>query len=118
MLALFFVSIHQVVLVLLLLVLMWSMVYFMRRDAILVLPTAWCALRLEEDGGVVLIDRSGKEVDGELSHGCVVMPYLLILNVMVETTHRRCCVVLMPDSMDTESFRQLRVALKWGVTSA
>jgi hypothetical protein len=72
---------------------------------------------LEEDGCVVLIDRQGGECVGRLSRHSVVMPYLVVLNVMAADSHGRCSVVLAPDSMDAESFRQLRVMLKWGATS-
>jgi hypothetical protein len=53
---------------------------------------------------------------GRLLGSSVVMPHLVILNISIPNYRQTQNVVLMPDSMDEESFRQLRVALKWGVT--
>lgn len=114
--ALFFVPISKTALFLMLAVLFCSMAYYVLRDARLKLDAAWIALRLEGDR-VVLVNRKGEESTGELLRGSVVMPHLVILNMGINGQRRRCNVVLMSDSMDAESFRQLRVALKWGAIS-
>ncbi len=96
-----------------LVVLLGSMVYYVLRDARLTLGSAWVGLELDGDR-VVLSSRKGDELTGELLRSSVVTPYLVVLNIAVSGQHRRRNVVLMPDSMEAESFRQLRVALKWG----
>jgi toxin CptA len=113
--ALVFIPIPQTGLILLLLVLIWSALYYVLRDARLTLAGSWVALRLEEDH-VVLFNRNGDELMGKLLPGSVVTPFIVILNIALQGRRGQKNVVLMPDSLNVESFRQLRVALKWGVT--
>ena len=110
--ALLFLPFPNVALTLLLIALSWSMAYYMLRDARLKLNSACVALRLEDDR-IALIDPNGGEVTGALLRSSMIMPYLVVLNIAVQGQRRKRNVVLMPDSMDTESFRRLRVALKW-----
>jgi toxin CptA len=100
---------------LLLAVLLLSTAYYLQRHARLALANAWVGLRLHEDH-LVLCNRRGDELMGRLLGSSVVMPHLVILNISIPNYRQTQNVVLMPDSMDEESFRQLRVALKWGVT--
>lgn len=102
--------------VLLLIVLQGSMIYYVLRDAILKLRDSWLALKLE-DAGVVLVNRTGEEFTGILQGGSMVTPLLVLLNISMPSLRRKCSLVLMPDSMDAESFRRLRVALKWEIGS-
>jgi toxin CptA len=97
----------------LLVVLVLSSVYYVMRDARLTLAEAWIGLRLEEDC-MVLVRRNGDEMAGQLLRSSVVTPQLVILNVKIPNYYWTQHVVLMSDSMEAESFRQLRVALKWG----
>lgn len=110
--ALLFVPLPKVALVLLLMVLAVSMIYYVLRDARLGLDNSWTALRLEGDR-VVLVNRKGAELAGALQRNSLVTPHLVLLNILIPDTRQRCNVVLMPDSMAAESFRRLRVMLKW-----
>jgi toxin CptA len=110
--ALLFLPFPNVALILLLIVLSWSMTYYMLRDARLKLDSSYVALRLEDDH-IALIDLKGGEVTGELLRSSMVMPHLVVLNIAVQGQRQKRNVVLMSDSMDAESFRRLRVALKW-----
>jgi len=87
------------------------------RDARLTLADAGVAIRLEDER-IVLFNREGNELVGKLQQSSVIMPQMVILNIALANHYWGKSVVLMPDSMDVESFRQLRVALKWGVTLA
>jgi toxin CptA len=113
--ALFFVPIPQLSFVLLLVVLLCSAVYFVLREARLFLADAGIALRLEGER-IVLFNRKGDEMVGKLLRSSLVMPQIVILNIALPDRFWRKNIVLMPDSMDADSFRQLRVALKWGIT--
>lgn len=110
--ALCFIPVPAPALLLLLVVLTCSMAYYVLRDAGLRLAGACVALRLEDER-VVLIERNGAERAGRLQRGSVVTPYLVVLNIEMPGQRRRRDVLVLPDSMDAESFRQLRVALKW-----
>ncbi|MDX8398650.1 MAG: protein YgfX [Gallionellaceae bacterium] len=114
---LLFIPFSSSVLVSLCVVLLCSMTYYVLRDAGLKLESACVALRVEGDDGVVLINRKGLESLGQLLSSSVVTPHLLVLNVKLSGERRRRNVIVMPDSMDAQSFRHLRVALKWQVAS-
>lgn len=100
----------------LLCVLLLSCVYYVLRDASLRLEGACVALRLEEKY-IVLVDRENREMTGKLLGSSVVTPYLTVLNIALDGVRRTRNVVILPDSMDATSFRQLRVLLKWGVSA-
>lgn len=106
------IPVPQSALILLLSVLVASMVYYIMRDGWLKLDVSWTALRLDGDQAV-LINRAGEEWKADLLRASVVMPHLVVLNFSGGKWRRSHSVVLLPDSMDAESFRHLRVALKW-----
>jgi toxin CptA len=72
------------------------------------------AFRLEEGAGIVLVLRNGRHVPCEMARDSLVTPWLVILNVKLAEQRGARSLVLPPDVMDAQSFRRLRVALKWG----
>jgi len=87
--------------------------YHLRREAWLSAPSAILALTLEGDR-VVLTTRDGEQLTGQILRDSLVTPYLTVLNVLPQGARMARSVIILPDSLDTESFRQLRVWLKWG----
>jgi len=49
---------------------------------------------------------------GELAHDSLVLPWLTVLNFKLSDGRRRS-VTIMPDNVETESFRRLRVRLRF-----
>ena len=92
---------------------LFSLMHHLRRNAWLSAPSASVALMLVGDR-VVLITRGGEQFAGQLLHDSVVTPLVTVLNVLLQGTHIVRSVVILPDSLDAESFRQLRVWLKLG----
>ncbi|MDR2196099.1 MAG: hypothetical protein LBE50_05800 [Gallionellaceae bacterium] len=88
----------------------FSLLYCARRQTA---PDAIVALSLSADD-VMLVRRDGTEVSGRLQGNSTVTPYLSILNVRPHGRRLSRSVVVLPDSLDAESFRRLRVWLKWG----
>jgi hypothetical protein len=82
------------------------------RDAWLLLPTSIEGIRID-GGDIALISRVGNELSCSILQGSVVTPLLTILNVRQNATNRVRSVVIFPDSMSREGFRELRVLLKW-----
>jgi hypothetical protein len=66
---------------------------------------------------VLLVNRKGEELIGQLLRSSVVTPYLVLLNVLISDSRRKANVVLMADSMGAEDLRQLRVMLGWKVSA-
>jgi toxin CptA len=100
-------------LALMLVVLCWTG-YFLLRDASLRMGHSCVAFRLEGQEEIVLVLRSGTHLSGRVSVDSLVTPFLVILNVALKERRGRRSLLVMPDTMGAESFRRLRVALKWG----
>lgn len=81
------------------------------RDARLRFSRSCVAFRLEGEEGITLIQRNGEHVAGRLAAG-VVTPWLVLLNIRSDMEGGRS-LVLLPDSMNRDAFRRLRVALRW-----
>ncbi len=93
--------------------LLLSLAYHLRRHAWLRTAGSCMALRFEAEG-VQLMMESGVRLAGEISADSFVTPALTIINVFVPAQGARRSIVILPDSMDREVFRQLRVRLRWG----
>jgi len=103
-------------LVLAVVVLCWS-VYCLLLGATLRLGLSCVAFRLEDGEKIVLLLRSGRHLQCRVSPYCLVTPYLVILNVTLCERRGGRSVMIMPDSMSADSFRRLRVALRWNVAA-
>lgn len=93
-------------------VIVTSLAYHVWLDAQRAAPTSGTALVLEGDK-VMLVMRDGQELAVSVSKDSLVTPWLTILNLMPLGAHTTRRILILPDSMDAESFRQLRVWLKW-----
>ena len=71
------------------------------------------AIRLTGECDVSLQGRDGVWLETIILPSSFISPYLTVLNLSVEGEKRARHVVLLPDAMDTEQFRQLRVWLRW-----
>jgi hypothetical protein len=83
------------------------------RDARLSLAYSCIEFRLEENGIISLGLRDGRKLAGRLGAGGVIFPFVVLVNVRLEQGGRRS-LVLLRDCMGADSFRHLRVALRWG----
>lgn len=72
------------------------------------------ALRLEEGDEIVLVLRNGSHLMCRLCGDSLVTPYIVILNVTRNEQRGGRSVLIMPDAIGAESFRRLRVILRWG----
>ncbi len=91
---------------------LFSLVHHLRRNAWLSAPSAGVALMLEGDRAM-LSTRGGKQLTVQIRRDGLVTPFLTVLNVQPQGTRLARSIVILPDSLDAESFRQLRVWLKW-----
>lgn len=102
-----------VLLVLTVVVLCWGG-YYLLLDANLRMGHSCVAFRLEDREEIVLLLRSGRHLSCRVSSDSVVTPYVVILNVIPSEQRRGRSLVILPDAMGVDSFRRLRVALRWG----
>ena len=92
---------------------LFSLGYHLRRDAWLSAPSASVELVLEGDR-MALTTHGGEQLAGQILRDSLVTPFITVLNVLPQGARLARSVVILPDSLDAESFRQLRVCLKWG----
>ena len=90
-----------------------SLVFYLMRNARLAAPNSIIALEVKEDCTCAIETRSGKRLD------CIVLPTsyvsasLTILNLKADGEMLARHVVILPDSLNPEDFRKLRVLLRW-----
>ena len=90
-----------------------SLVFYLRRNARLAAPNSIIALELEEDCTCAIETRSGGRVDCILLPTSYVSASLTILNVKASDELLARHVVILPDAINSEDFRKLRVFLRW-----
>lgn len=88
--------------------------YCLLLGAYLRLGRSCVAFRLDNSEEIVLVLRNGIHMPGRLSPDCLVTPYLVILNVVLSERRGTHSLLVMPDTMGADSFRHLRIALRWG----
>ena len=87
--------------------------YAMMQHAWLSLPTSCRGLELNAKGELQLLLNDGKSLAVTISPVSYINASVTILNVL-DSRHRRFSVILTADRVEAESFRQLRVWLRWG----
>ncbi|HMJ49425.1 MAG TPA: protein YgfX [Burkholderiales bacterium] len=90
-----------------------SFAFYFRRNARLAAPSSLVALEIKEDCACTVETRNGNR------RSCTVLPTsyvsasLTILNLKVDGKLLRKHLVILPDAVNAEDFRKLRVLLRW-----
>ena len=71
------------------------------------------AVRVDEEGAIEVFDR-GQWRSGRVLPGSVVLPWLTVVRWRPTGAWVDRAVVIVPSTTDGESFRKLRVLLRWG----
>ena len=90
-----------------------SLVFYLKRNARLAAPNSIIALEVKEDCTCAIETRSGKRLDCILLPTSYVSVSLTILNLKADGEMLARHVVILPDSINPEDFRKLRVLLRW-----
>ena len=90
-----------------------SLLYHVWHDAWLLALSSNKTLLLDGDM-ILLVARNGDQVTARVLADSLVTPYITVLNVLPQGSYLARSVIILPDSLDAESFRQLRVWLRWG----
>jgi toxin CptA len=91
-----------------------SLLYHIWHDAWLLALSSNKTLLLDGDM-ILLVARNGDQVTARVLADSLVSPFITVLNVLPQGAYLARSVIILPDSLDAESFRQLRVWLRWGV---
>jgi len=90
-----------------------SLAFFLSHAALLRAPRAVIAVEIKEDGSVALQTRRGEWHECRLSGDSYVSPWLTLLVLRQENRLTPRYVAILPDNVDAEDFRRLRVWLRW-----
>jgi len=100
----------KVIIVVLLII---SLLYYLRKDALLSANDAVIALQLKEDMCCIVTTRSGQSITCSILGSTFVAPYLTVMNLQPAGKFFMRSVVILPDSIKVHEFRRLRVWLRW-----
>jgi toxin CptA len=95
-----------------LLMVVLSLVYYLLRDALLLLPNSWREILLDQNDVSVTV-RDGSGFTGQVSCKTVVSPYFVVLCLKPEGHRLLRSRVIFPDSMGESAFRGLCVHLRF-----
>jgi toxin CptA len=84
-----------------------------RRQALLLTPDAAAAIEIRSDNTLAVQVRGGAWNEYAVLGNTYVSPYLTVLNLQQTDGHAVRRITLLPDSLDAEDFRKLRVWLRW-----
>ena len=100
------------------LVLVMIATYFCLRDAFLKLPNSVVAIHINNKNQLTLVRKDGQQLVVQVLANTVVTSFLTVLNCqLIEANfwqklfHQH--VIILPDAVNGESYRQLRVWLRW-----
>ncbi len=90
-----------------------DLVFNVRQTAWLRAPDALIALEITSDENFSIQTRRGEWIECDVLGSTYVTSFLTILNLKAMDGGRAMRAVILPDSLDAEEFRQLRVRLRW-----
>lgn len=71
------------------------------------------AVRITAPSAIEVLDGQGTVRNGEVRDGSFVAPWLTIIRWRPDSARFDRTIVVLPDMLDAERFRQLRVLLRW-----
>jgi hypothetical protein len=90
-----------------------SLVRSLRRHAWLVAPSSIVSVTVLDDSTVVVDRRRGAQRTAEVLGTSYVSSILTVLNLKIVGRRAVEHVLVVPDNIEPEAFRQLRVVLRW-----
>jgi toxin CptA len=95
------------------LALLASLVFTLRRSALLAASDSIVALVPKDDGMIRYVLGDGEEIEAEVLPDSTVYRFAAVVLLRAPGARRVRSVLVLPDAMDAEAFRQLRVWLRW-----
>lgn len=102
----------------LLLPFLFSLIYFLWRDAWRRLPYSIIALEINADCSCRHLDYRGRWHEAVIVSDVLVNPWLTVFSLRMKNGRCLRHIVVLPDAVEPEAFRQLRVWLKWKCAAA
>lgn len=95
-------------------VLLVATLYILLRDVWHRFPWSITALQLATDGSLRCMTRNGRWQHAYVQGNSCVTAWLTVLNVRLTGERWPRGIVLLPDSLEVDAYRRLRVWLRWG----
>jgi toxin CptA len=86
---------------------------FIRRQFLLLTPDSAMAIEISSDNQLSIQTRRGEWGEYNVLGNTYVTPWLTVLNLRQSGGRATRRIVILPDSVDPEDFRKLRVWLRW-----
>lgn len=96
--------------------LLFSLMLTLRQHVFRAVPDAIANLVWEEGDDWIMSLKNGNQLGAKMTTSRFISPWMTVLNFVDESKRKRA-VVLLADSLNKESFRQLRVRLRVGRSS-
>jgi toxin CptA len=90
-----------------------SLLFYLRRECLRLSPTAIVSFTLHPDCRCEFQNKNGERHEAVLLGTSFIAPYLTVLNLKPLNHRLARHVVILPDNVDAERFRKLRISLKW-----
>jgi toxin CptA len=84
-----------------------------RRQSLLLTADSAVAIEISSDGNFSIQTRRGEWSECEVLGSTYVTPWLTVLNLRESEDRASRRIVILPDSVDAEDFRKLRLWLRW-----
>jgi toxin CptA len=98
--------------------LLGSLWFYLRRDCLRTAPGSVVGFEIHPDCRCAVQTRHGDWLEARLLPSSFVAPYLTVLNLRVAGRRFPAHVTILPDAIDGEDFRRLRVLLRWKCSGA
>ncbi len=90
-----------------------SLYYYLRQDALLNFPWSVTLFKLIDAKRCELVMRNGRAIECAVLGISYVSAYLTVLILRPVRHWTLRSIVIVPDSVDAEEFRRLRIMLRW-----
>ena len=90
-----------------------NLMFEIRQTVLLRAPDAVVAIEIASDDALSIQTRRGDWIECEVLGSTYVIYFLAIVNLKEQGSGRVKRAVILPDSIDAEDFRKLRVWLRW-----
>ncbi|MGB8338508.1 MAG: protein YgfX [Burkholderiales bacterium] len=90
-----------------------SLIFYLLRDAFKLLRHSLVAIKWLPDGTLELQNKMGEWIPASLRPGSFVAPYLTTLAYRPDQKYFNRYLIILSDMLDAETFRELRVHLRW-----
>lgn len=95
-----------------LLLILLSLLYYLARDVLLLLPDSWHEISLDQ-GSVSLVTLDGSEFSGHVASNTAVNPYFVVLRLRLDGRRQPGFLTIFPDALESGEFRKLCVHLRF-----